>query len=162
MVSLPLSIPIVNTIVTGLVIPLKSAPEPFAVKANILLASDAILMFKLTLLIVPAKTKLPLRRLKECDGTITEKDPICMVVFSVTGLIPLVFARRVKESCKTTLENFGAISSLAAESGLRSHGGKHVGVASDLFSTLSLEHDRQLSLDISIDIENIGRRQNVS
>lgn len=50
-------------------------------------------------------------QLKESAGTITEKVPICRVTFSVTGLIPLLFTPRVKESFRSNL-GF-AISSLA-------------------------------------------------
>src|SRR5260370_12281823 len=39
--------------------------------------------------------------LKEPGGTVTEKVPICRVTFSARGLIPLVFAPRVKDSFRS-------------------------------------------------------------
>src|SRR5258708_39456451 len=49
----------------------------------------------------------------EPDGIVTEKVPICRVMFSVTGLIPLLFAPRVKDSFRS--KPCLAISSLAKD-----------------------------------------------
>src|SRR5258708_38340054 len=51
--------------------------------------------------------------LKEPAGIVTEKVPICRVTFSARGLIPLLFAPRVKDSFRSK-PRF-AISSLAKD-----------------------------------------------
>src|SRR5260370_39423302 len=62
----------------------------------------------------PTNTNLPSRfSLNEPAGIITEKAPICRVTFSVTGLIPLLFAPRVKDSFRA--KRWFAISSLAKD-----------------------------------------------
>src|SRR5258706_509428 len=56
----------------------------------------------LTPLMTPWKANLPLGfRLNEPPGIVTEKVPIRRVTFSVTGLIPLLFAPRVKDSFRS-------------------------------------------------------------
>src|SRR5690349_20283414 len=50
----------------------------------------------------PSDTNLPWGIcLKEPGGIVTEKLPICRVTFSVVGLIPLLFAPRVKDSFRS-------------------------------------------------------------
>src|SRR6266849_4226977 len=51
--------------------------------------------------------------LKEPGGIVTEKVPICRVTFSARGLIPLVFAPRVKDSFRS--KRCFEISSLAKD-----------------------------------------------
>ena len=89
----------VKTTVTGSVRPPKLIPPPFTLKVNMLALSGTIFRFKLTPLIVLLQTKVPVAVfVNEPAGIVTEKVPICRVTFSVTGLIPLLFAPRVKES----------------------------------------------------------------
>src|SRR5260370_34284555 len=71
----------------------------------------------LTPLMTPWKANLPLGfSLNEPAGIVTEKVPICRVTFSVTGLIPLLFAPRVKDSFRSKPGGGPAvISSLAKD-----------------------------------------------
>src|SRR5260370_19256727 len=51
----------------------------------------------------------------EPAGIVTEKGPIGRVTFSVTGLIPLLFAPRVKDSCRWKPGGGPAVMSSLAE-----------------------------------------------
>jgi hypothetical protein len=106
----------VKTTVTGSVRPPKLIPEPFTLKVNMLALSGTIFRCTLTPLIVLLQIKVPVSVfLNEPDGIVTEKVPICRVSFWVVGVIPLLFAPRVKESDRWKVESSDSISSLASD-----------------------------------------------
>src|SRR5260221_12671520 len=70
----------------------------------------------LTPLMTPWKAKLPLGfSWNEPAGIVTEKGPICRVTSSVRGLIPLLFAPRVKDSFRSKPWGGPAVMSSLAE-----------------------------------------------
>jgi hypothetical protein len=106
----------VKTTVTGSVRPPKSIPEPFTLKLNILAPSGTIFRFKVTPLMVLLQIKVPVAVfVNEPDGIVTEKVPICRVSFWVVGVIPLLFAPRVKESDRWKVESSDSISSVTKD-----------------------------------------------
>src|ERR1700726_4110410 len=106
----------VKTTVTGWVRPPKLIPPPFTLKVNRLAPSGTIVRVKLTPLMVLLQVKVPAGVfLNEPDGTVTEKVPICRVSFWVVGVIPLLFAPRVKESDRWKLESSDSMLSLAKD-----------------------------------------------
>ena len=78
--------------------------------------SGTIFRLKLTPLMVLLQIKVPVAVfVNEPDGIVTEKVPICRVSFWVVGVIPLLFAPRVKESDRWKVESSDLISSVAKD-----------------------------------------------